>query len=153
MCEIDFRFIELCNTVASWSKDRSTKVGSVIVGPDKEIRSIGYNGFPRGIDDTVEERYERPLKYKWTCHAEANAICNAARVGTPLKGCTMYLQWFPCTNCALLIIQAGIKTVVASKPDFSDFKVEKNRQNWGEDFAISKQMFEEAGIEVIFYDN
>jgi dCMP deaminase len=136
-------FIKLCGNIAEWSRDRSSKVGAIAVGPDDEIRSVGYNGFPRGIDDDVEERYERPIKYLFTEHAERNCIYNAARVGIPLKGCTMYLQWFPCANCARAIIQSGI---VATKPDLL-------HERWGDDFKVAKQMFEEAGTKITYYKN
>ena len=62
----DEYFLAMCQLVASKSKDRSTKVGAIIVGPDNEIVSTGYNGFPRGINDDIKERHERPLKYKFT---------------------------------------------------------------------------------------
>src|SRR4051812_31931200 len=96
----DERFINLALHIAGWSKDESRKVGCLIVGPQGEIRSTGYNGFPRGVDDTLPGRNERPAKYQWTEHAERNAIYNAARVGTPLEGTSIYLPWFPCVDCA-----------------------------------------------------
>ena len=55
----DFRFIELARHIALWSKDPSTKVGCVVVGEDREIRSTGFNGFPRGIDDNAERLLDR----------------------------------------------------------------------------------------------
>ena len=79
--EWDIRFMNLAKMIATWSKDTSTKVGCVIIGPDKEIRSTGYNGFPRGVDDTIAKRKERPAKYKFTEHAERNAIYNASLFG------------------------------------------------------------------------
>src|SRR5678816_3286831 len=86
----DIRFLREAARIATWSKDRSTKVGCVIVGPSREIRSTGYNGFPRGVNDDVDERHARPMKYAYCEHAERNAIYNAARVGIPLEGCTLY---------------------------------------------------------------
>jgi dCMP deaminase len=139
----DSYFLVIARHVAARSKDRSTKVGCVIVGPDNEIRSTGYNSFPRGIDDTREERHERPEKYLWTEHAERNAIYNAARVGTPLKGCRAFLPWFPCMDCARAIVQAGIVEVIGVKPDLTDPK-------WGADFQRAAILFEEAGVAVRF---
>ena len=81
----DNRFLSMAKLIATWSRDRSTKVGAVIVGPNREVRSVGYNGFPRGVNDAIESRYERPGKYDWTEHAERNAIYNAARYGGPLR--------------------------------------------------------------------
>ena len=85
---------------ATKSKDRSTHVGAVVIGPDNEVRTSGYNSFPRNLNDNVEARYERPLKYMWTEHAERNAIYNAAGTGVALKDCDMYCMWFPCHECA-----------------------------------------------------
>ena len=137
----DETFFELCEIVAQRSKDISTKVGSVIIGPDREVRSTGYNSFPRGIDDDVDKRQERPYKYYWFEHAERNAIYNAARVGTPLKGCTLYVPLMPCADCARAIIQAGIIEVV-----LTSLEVPEKWSSWAESMECSRQMFEEAGI-------
>jgi dCMP deaminase len=141
----DMRFFELAKLVGSWSKDRSTKVGCVIVGPNNEVRSIGYNGFPRNADDDSDERHSRPTKYKWTEHAERNAVYNAARVGTPIDGCSMYLPWFPCMDCARAIVQSGINELVAFAPDLEDDK-------WGEDFRSALTLFKECNVKVRFVD-
>ena len=110
---LDEYHMGLARHVAERSKDRSVHVGAVIVGPENEIRSTGYNGFPRGIMDDVDERHDRPLKYPLTVHAEQNAIVNAARVGTPVKGCVMYVSGrVSCGDCMGLIVNAGITTVV-----------------------------------------
>ena len=137
----DKRFVALAAEVASWSKDTSTKVGCVIVGPNREIRTTGYNGLPRGADDNNPARDVRPEKYKWYEHAERNAIYNAARVGVPLEGCTIYLTWFPCMDCARAIVQSGIKTLVSEEPDW-------NHERFGEDFLKSAQLFSETGVTV-----
>ena len=135
----DNRFMNLALHISSWSKDRSVGVGCVIVGPDKEVRSTGFNGLPRGCDDNDDERQERPLKYKWFEHAERNAIFNAARIGVSLNDCTAYVPWFPCVDCTRAIIQSGISRIVALEPDFDN-------DTWGEDFKISVQMISEAGL-------
>ena len=96
------------------SKDPNTQIGCVIVGPNHEIRSTGYNSFPRGIRDDVPERLVRPTKYLWIEHAERNAICNAARAGTATEGCTIYVEIMPCMDCARAMVQAGITQVVIS---------------------------------------
>lgn len=160
----DKYFLDMCDFVASKSKDRSTKIGSVIVGPDNEIRSTGFNGFCRGIDDKaikeheqhwkgranfvnrpdpkVEARYERPAKYVWTEHAERNAIYNAARCGIQLKGCRIYVPGLPCADCARGIIQSGIVEVITRDSDDQGFM-----QRWTESNLISLEMFEEAGVD------
>jgi dCMP deaminase len=141
----DWRYIEMADLVGTWSKDRSRKVGCVVVGPNKEVRSTGYNGFPRRVSDVIEERHKRPAKYMWTEHAERNAIYNAARVGIPLEGCTIYMAWFPCIDCARAIVQSGITTLVsASQPDLNDPK-------YGEEFRTGLQLLKEAGIAYRLY--
>jgi dCMP deaminase len=138
----DNAYIEMAQWVAQkFSKDRSTKMGCVIVGPGLEVRSIGYNGFPRGVNDNIEARHARPAKYLWTEHAERNAIYNAARGHTELDGCTAYVPWFPCMDCARGLVQSGITTVVAFKPNFDDPK-------WGEDFKNTVILLGEAGVTV-----
>ena len=70
----DLRFLKLAEHISNWSKDPSTKVGCIIVGEDREIRSTGFNGFPRGIEDSEERLNDRTQKYPLICHAEENAI-------------------------------------------------------------------------------
>ena len=82
----DKRFLALASHIAGWSKDPSTQVGCVVVGPDREIRSTGFNGFPRGIEDSIARLENRELKYPLICHAEENAIMHATRIGISLKG-------------------------------------------------------------------
>ena len=108
----DNRFMELAEFVSQWSKDRSRKVGAAIVDSRNTIVSMGWNGMPRGVNDDVEERHARPAKYLFAAHAEANAIFNAAAIGTSTLGCTMYVTLFPCDKCAMAIIQSGIAKVV-----------------------------------------
>lgn len=141
----DRRFLELAKIFGGWSKDRSAGTGCVIVGPDRLLRASGYNGFVRGVDDRVPERNERPEKYSWTEHAERNAIYNAAKLGISLGGCTAYVNWFPCIDCARAIIQSGIIRLVALKPDHSD-------DRWGREFEFASDMLRESGIEVVLYD-
>lgn len=134
----DRRFLALANHVSQWSKDPSTKVGCIIVGSDREIRSTGFNGFPRGIED--DERLTiREQKYPIVCHAEENAIMHAARIGVSLKGCIAYVTWPPCTRCARGLIQAGVEEVV--------FPAEASiPERWMADFDISTGMMREAGV-------
>lgn len=138
-------FSNIAELVSTKSKDRSTRVGAVIVGLDHEILSTGYNGFPRGVDDAVDSRHDRPIKYFYTEHAERNAIFNAARHGTSLKGSTIYLNFslYPCPDCARAIIQSGITKVVGVKGKTFTGKGD----HWKESFKISKEMFDEAGVE------
>lgn len=136
----DIYFLDLAKRTALQSKDRSTKLGAVVVGPDREVRATGYNGFPRGIDDEAPERHERPLKYRFTEHAERNAVFNAARVGVSLKGCVLYCAWPPCCDCARAIIQAGIVEVVVESMTVPD--------RWAEDMTHARVMLSEAGVRI-----
>ena len=135
----DQRFLALAEHIAAWSKDPSTKVGCVVVGADREIRSTGFNGFPRGIEDDPGRLENREKKYPLICHAEENAIMHAARIGMPLKGCSAYVTWPPCTRCARSLIQAGVAEVVF--PEGCEIP-----DRWTEDFETSKGMMEEAGV-------
>lgn len=137
----DVRFLELAVHISRWSKDPSTQVGCVVVGPDREIRSTGFNGFPRGIDDSNHRLTDREQKYPLICHAEENAIMHAARIGVALKGCRAYVTWPPCTRCARSLIQAGVDEVVF--PGGLDIP---NR--WMEDFEMSTGMMLEAGVSI-----
>jgi len=146
----DDYYMEIVQAVAQKSKDRSVKIGAVIVGPDHEIRSTGYNGFPRKVSDTDESRHQRPEKYNWTEHAERNAIYNAARCGIPLKGCILFTQWLPCNDCARAIIQSGI-IGVCYKPllNIQDGSSLLNRDHYDR----SREMLKEAGVLVINLNN
>ena len=145
-------FFNMIEVVRSKSKDRSTQVGCIIVGPDKEIRTTGFNGMPRKIDETVEARHERPEKYFWFEHAERNAIYNAARIGTALYGSTVYMDLnLPiCAPCARALIQVGIKEIYL---DYRNEEEKKSnwRQKWKEEYARSLEMFAEAGVPIFKY--
>ena len=137
----DSRWMALAQLVATWSKDRGRKVGAVIVGPDKEVRSTGFNGIPRGVNDDVEERHDAETgeKYLWVSHAERNAIYNAALLGVSTKNCTIYVPWYPCIECAKAIVQAGIGKIVCFEPDLAD-------SNWGRDFEKSLIILGEGNV-------
>lgn len=140
----DEYFMSIARAVAQRSKDRSTKVGCVIVGPDHEIRSTGYNGFVRGMPDDNDALHERPEKYFWTEHAERNALYAAVRVGTPLAGCTAYVDWLPCIDCARGLVQSGIVAVVVPKGiHFDDIPAQ-----WKETFKRAFDLFALKGIPV-----
>jgi len=137
----DRRFLDLAAHIASWSKDPSTKVGCVVVGEDREIRSTGFNGFPRGISDDNDRLTDRAKKYPLICHAEENAIMHAARIGMTLKNCVAYVTWPPCSRCARSLIQAGVAEVIF--PDGCEIP-----ERWREDFDTSQGMLTEAGVAV-----
>ncbi len=143
----DEYYLKLAQTVSTASKDTSRKNGAVIVGPEGEIRSTGYNGLPRGIDDSISERYERPAKYMWTEHSERNAIFQAARSGISVSGCSLYFYGegglFLCADCARAVIQSGIKEIVIAR-------WEKHDDIWGESNDVARAMLEEAHVKVTY---
>lgn len=127
--------------LASWwancvSKDPSTKVGSVVVSADGRREYLGYNGFPRGVEDTEERLNDRPTKYGLVVHAEANALLKA---GTDAIGGTLYCTLFTCNECAKLVIQSGITRVVC---------YEEDPARWQDSFEISRLMYAEANVSV-----
>lgn len=129
-------FLSLAAKIAERSKDPRTQVGCVIVGPNREILSTGYNGLPRGVIDNPI-RMLPPDKYLWTSHAEENAVAQAARNGVRLEGATAYVTHACCSRCARSLIQAGIAAVVQG-----DGKTSMPE----EEFNVARQMFTEAGI-------
>lgn len=140
----DRHFLSLALKHAEMSKDPSTKVGAVIVGPDREIVSVGFNGFPRGIEDSPERLNNRETKLKLMVHAEINACMACARIGTSSKHCTIYVAgdtWRgpPCTRCTVEIIQAGITEVVA-------LPFAEALPRWRGDLITSLALLKEAGI-------
>jgi len=137
------RWMELATLISTWSKDRSRKTAAVIVDHRNVVLSVGWNGFPRGVNDNINKRHKRPDKYKWTEHAERNAIYNAAAKGIPLQDSTMYLAWYPCCDCARAIIQSGISKLICVEPDWSD-------PHYAEDFDITRKMLNETNIQVFF---
>jgi dCMP deaminase len=135
----DRRFIDLAKFISEWSKDPSTKVGSVLVRPDRTIAAVGFNGFARGVVDHEERYADRPIKYEMVVHAELNALLNARE---SVAGYTLYATPLPpCSTCAAAIIQQGVKRVViAMKKDLPS--------NWAEKWKISSTMFNEAGVAI-----
>jgi dCMP deaminase len=143
----DEYFINIAEQVKLKSKDNNTKIGVVLVGKNNEIVSTGYNSFPRGINDDVAERQDKPEKYFWFEHAERNCIYNAARIGVSTLGTTMYMTCgISCADCARAIISAGVEKIVlrSGKGAMSP--------KWQESAERSNQMFKEAGIIVEFFD-
>jgi dCMP deaminase len=143
----DEYFMTMADLVASKSKDRSSKIGCVIVGPNHEVRSTGYNGMCRGVNDDIDERHDRPEKLFWFEHAERNALYNAARNGIRTEGCTAYIagKHPPCADCTRGLIQSGISRVIIRSTVLDDNTM------WVDSFKRSKVMFEESGVELQLY--
>jgi len=135
----DTRFLDLAFFVSNWSKDPSTKVGAVIVNDLKQVLSLGYNGFPRGVLD-LESRYEdRYQKLRFVAHAERNALDNAP---LDVRGGTMYATLCPCNECAKSIIQRGIKKVIAK-----NYTTEEQSMRFNAHYTT--EMFKEANVELV----
>src|SRR6478736_2390241 len=139
----DKRFIELAKHVSTWSKDPSTKVGAVIVDPStRKVVSMGFNGFPRGVDDTDERYNDRDTKLSLICHAELNAIVQAEQ---SVKGCDIYIyptlmKPAPCPECSKIIAQSGIKNVLFYKSD------KPLSERWQKLAEASHIILNEAGV-------
>lgn len=142
----DHRMLKMAaGEINTWSKDPSTKVSATIFR-DKHPVASSYNGFPPGIEDTEERLNNRELKYKLVQHAEANAISVCAKLGISTQGTTMAVTHFPCSTCAGMMITAGIKKVIVQSPD-EDFL-----SRWKDSVDLSKEMFKEAGVELVVID-
>lgn len=144
MSKWDRRFCDLAKFVSEWSKDPNAKVGAVIFARRGGDVSIGYNGFPMGVEDSVDRLENKAKKLEFIVHAEQNAIIAA---GSRSEGATLYVWGKPiCARCAGSIIQAGIKRVVALNPESVSAE-----SNWRETGIYAHDMFREAKIEVDFY--
>lgn len=129
-----------------FSKDTAVQVCAIIVAPNSlQELSSGWNGMPRGINESIESRSERPTKYHWYEHAERNAIYNASRCGVPLEGSIMFINRYPCSDCARAIIQCGISMVVTVSYDLTNTR-------WTESWNIASEMLAEVKIPVLSWD-
>lgn len=135
----DKRFLLLAEHVAAWSKDPSTKVGCVLVDDQRRVIGMGYNGFPRGVDDNAARYEDRATKYMMVQHAEANAVLNSTR---DVRGATAYITHHPCTNCAGLLIQSGVSRIVSFAPSGG------LAERFADSFRIATIMLDEAGVSV-----
>ena len=138
----DRRYMQIAQTVATWSKDPSTKIGAVAIGEKGQVLCTGYNGFPRKIEDIPTRYAIRETKYKLVVHAEMNAIYNATYNGVSLDGATIYVYGLPvCSECAKGLIQTGIKKVVMHG------QVE---DRWKESWELTEKLFQETGVKYEF---
>ena len=123
------------------SKDPNTQVGACIVDKNNIILSTGYNGLPYGFsdDEYTWERTGEDTKYKYVVHAELNAILNAQ--GKDLKNARIFVDLFPCNECAKAIIQCGIKEVIYLYDKYADSK----------ETIASKKMLSSAGVKTTHF--
>lgn len=136
----DNYFMAIAKLSSMRSKDPSTQVGACIVSQDNRILSIGYNGAPNGFDDDkfpwAREGNPIETKYFYVCHAEMNAIMNYRGNKRDLENAKIYVDLFPCNECAKLIVQAGIKEVIYLSDKYA-----------GQDaFLVSKKLMDACGV-------
>ena len=144
MAKWDRRLCDLAKFVSEWSKDPKAKVGAVVFAKRGGDIAVGYNGFPMGVEDSVDRLENTDTKLQFIVHAEQNAIIAA---GSRSEGATLYVWGKPvCARCAGSIIQAGIKRVVALSPQSGE-----PDSKWRETGMYAHQMFTEAGVEVDFF--
>jgi dCMP deaminase len=135
----DSYFMGIAMLSAQRSKDPNTQVGACVVSKDKKILSVGYNGAPNGYNDDTKMPWDREgdflnTKYAYVCHAELNAILN--NKGSNLEGSTIYVDLFPCNECAKAIIQSGIKEIV----------YKSDKYNGTDGNIVSKRMLDVCGV-------
>ena len=138
----DETFMLLTHLIAARSKDPNSQVGACIVDPHDIVLGLGYNGFPRGCSDEVlpwaREGDFLTTKYAYVVHAEANALLNAS---APVHGCRLYCNYYPCNECAKLIIQHRIAEVIYEEDKYPELDL----------YKVSKRLFELAGVAVRRY--
>ena len=136
----DEYFMAIAKLSAMRSKDPNTQVGACIVSDDNRILSIGYNGAPNGFDDErfpwSREGENLNTKYPYVCHAEMNAIWNYSGNKKDLEHAKIYVDLFPCNECAKIIIQSGIKEVVYLSNKYAN----------SENNIASRKLFDECGV-------
>ena len=138
-------FMGIAKLAAGRSKDPNTQVGACIVSEDNRILSIGYNGAPNNFSDDIfpwsREGDDVNTKYMYVCHAESNAINNYLGSRKDLRGARIYVDLFPCNECAKDIVQAGIKEVIYDQDKYGDTPGVK----------ASKRMMDAAGVKYTRY--
>lgn len=127
-------------SVARSSPNQVRRVGAVLQPADGGAAIATCNTFPAGVADTAQ-RHLGDGRLIWMEHAERNAIYAAARSGRSTEGATLASTYFPCTDCARAIVQAGIRRLVTLAPVPDD-------PVWGASFGPSETMLREAGVHI-----
>ena len=153
----DTFWMSMAYLVSMKSKDPSTKVGCVIVDRENNLRSIGFNGPPRDIDDSDPRIFQRPYKYLVWEHGERNAIYNAERTQTPVRGGTLYINWMPCADCARAILQVDLSKVIIHKQGQQAQEMARgDKPSWNEScdtaMAMFQQKIDKGKLQVEWYD-
>lgn len=140
----DTRYLDLAALVATWSKDPSTQAGAVLVAPRQRVVSMGFNGFPRVMQDRPEWYADRGEKLSRILHAEVNALILASHVP---PGCTLYTHPFPCCDrCFVQMLQAGVTRFVAPVPTAAQ------RERWGDAFDKVIKWAHECSVAYDLFD-
>lgn len=135
------QFIDILPIVARMSDDPDTQTAAILVSTLGESQWIvSGNILPVGVD-SLPERLTRPEKYKWIMHAERAVLAMAARSSFRARESTMYINWFPCADCAQMIVQSGVAAV-----DCNNAAYEARRDDPKYGFEVAKQMLLEAGV-------
>jgi len=143
MKNFELKLYSLLDEFSKLSEDKKRQVAALIV-KDNNVISYGVNKIPESLNK-FDERKSKQFKSFWLEHAERDAIFKAARDGINLKNSEIYVNYFPCCDCARAIISSGIKTIYTPKPDLT-------HQKWGESWKISTIMFGESDVDVVFVD-
>jgi dCMP deaminase len=139
----DEYFLNFAVVASIKSKDPRCSVGAVIISKENVLLSTGFNGLPRGVYDDDQTLLNVDEKLRMVCHAEHNAILNAARIGVSLNGATIYVTKFPCLTCCIAIDQAGIKKIYTHDKEYW------RDDPFDPDHSRKKRVLHQAGIEVI----
>lgn len=138
------KYLSVAQAMKGMSKDPSTQVGAVALGINYSVLAASYNGFPRGVFDNEVLLNDREQKYPRIIHAEANLVAAAALEGVSLRDSTVLLtSLHPCSQCAGLLIQAGVRVIIAPlSPD---------NERWDGSNAIAYDMLRQANVTLLLY--
>ncbi len=133
----DRRFLFLAAHIATWSKDPSAKVGAVIVGDRRHVLSMGFNGFPMGVEDRPDRLHHRDTKLQFVAHAERNALDLAE---CSVAGATLYVWPLKiCHECAKSVVQKGIRRVVS---------LDTSSRRWDQSNRLAAEILFEGGVDL-----
>lgn len=135
-------FANVAIAISGKSKDQSTKVGAVLIRPDKSIASVGFNGYPPRIPDNPDHCREDKLCR--TIHAEKNAL-KFSRDNTT-ENYSMLVTHHPCEPCARDLANTNISTVYYLEGYDVSFD-----ERWKDSREKAQMIFAEAGIQIIPY--
>jgi len=124
----------------------STQNSALLIDDKDNVILSATNSFPNGIKESEERQDDKPLRLKYSVHAERNVIYLAAKKGIKTEGLTMICPWATCIDCAQAIIQAGIKKLITHKQALD------RSGHWQEEIEFAFNMLREAGVEIIIFD-